>query len=89
MIQRQVTHPPGTFPLCKKCGHEPKHYVCAGRSSKDAFDLRTPAAERHLIECFCSGDECRTDLLPSFVAANIEWRDRFAVSQPARRKRVA
>ncbi len=91
MIQRQISHEAGTFPLCRKCSREPKHYLVTGRSTKDSFNLRIPPGERHLIECFCSGAECSTRLLPSFAAALIEWRDQFAIAPIAvgRRRRAA
>ena len=86
MIQRQVTHPPGTFALCKKCSREPRHYVASGHSTKDPIDVRLPSPDRHILECCCSGIECRTELLPSLAAANIQWRERFGIPQKRTRK---
>jgi len=91
MIQRQTHHPVGTFAACAICAREPKHYVVYGRCTRDPIDFTAPT-QRHIIECLCTGPDRRTALHVDFVAAAIEWRDRFstaAIGLKFARKRAA
>ena len=87
MLQRMITHPPGTFPPCKFCGHEPKHFAATGRCGNDPV-IVGHIGERHVLECFCHGTEQRTALHPRLDDATREWRDRFAISALALKQRA-
>jgi hypothetical protein len=73
-----ISHSTGTFPVCKYCGQEPKHYVATGRCRTDPI-LVGAIGERHVLECFCQGAEQRTALHPRLTEAMREWRDFYSV----------
>jgi len=81
-----ITHPQGTFPVCKVCHREPKHYITTGRCGADPIIAGT-IGERHILECFCRGAEQRTALHPRLVDAEREWRDCFAITAIALKSR--
>lgn len=87
MLQRMISHPAGSFPVCKSCGHEPKHYLAIGRCRSDPI-LAGIIGERHVLECFCVGAEHRTALHPRFEDAKRQWRDHFSVRSLALRTRT-
>lgn len=80
MIQREIRHPPGSFPNCIACGREPKHIEGHGSHSREAFDIRHPTGERHQLECRCG---VRTAWCPSLALAINQWRLHFAIAQMA------
>lgn len=53
MIERQQTHPVGTFPPCTTCGQEPRHFIGAGRSQHEPINVLKPAGQTHLLRCRC------------------------------------
>ena len=71
MIQRQITHVAGTFPLCLSCGREPHHYTAHGSTSHENA-LFAALAERHQLECPC---ERRTGWCATLTDAVRTWNE--------------
>jgi hypothetical protein len=71
MMQRQITHAPGTFAACANCKKEPRHFVAHGSTQHEdpAFTART---ERHQLECSC---ERRTGLCNTLGDAMRVWSE--------------
>lgn len=84
MIQQQIKHDSGTFPVCTNCGHEPRHIRGRGSHSREAFDVRHPTGERHQLECRCG---VRTPWLSSLALALNHWRLHFALPDMASARR--
>lgn len=76
MLQRQVRHDTGTFPVCNVCGHEPRHIEARGTHSGEAFDVCHPTGTRHALECQCGA---RTPWLGELSLATAQWAEHFAV----------
>lgn len=72
MIQRQRSHPEKTFPICKDCAREPRHFVIGGASYSSG-----QSPEKHMLECRC---HCTGKFNNSDDAIR-EWRQVFAVAQ--------
>jgi len=72
VIQRQQTHTAGTFPICKDCHREPRHFVIGGASYSTGM-----SSEKHMLECRCH----RTGKFQKVDDAVREWRQVFAVAQ--------
>lgn len=51
MMQRQITHPPGTFSACACCRKEPRHIQASGRTSREA--VFSSFGDRHQLETAC------------------------------------
>ena len=75
MIERQKSHKPGTFPICRDCQKEPRHFVCGGGMYASGM-----SSEKHFLECRCGN---RTMKYADFAIASRDWRDLFGVSVPA------
>lgn len=71
MMQRQITHPAGTFAVCAGCRKEPRHYTAHGGASHEdpAFSVRE---DRHQLECRC---ERRTGWCNSLAEAMHRWQE--------------
>lgn len=63
-MQRQQSHPSGSFPACRHCGHEPRHIM----------DARRRPIGGHLMSCSC-GDTGKYDTLADALTA---WRQHHA-----------
>jgi hypothetical protein len=77
MIQRQQSHPAGTFAACSSCKREPRHFIAAGSCSREPIDVRAGGpGERHTLECSrCGRTTARHASLP---AAINEWGAAYA-----------
>ena len=51
MIQKQITHPAGTFSACACCRKEPRHIRSSGRTSREA--VFSSFGDRHQLETAC------------------------------------
>ena len=72
MIQRQKTHPKGTFSHHAACGAEPRHFICQGATSREpARPMQGGYGERHALECCACGT--RTALHATLDRAVAEW----------------
>lgn len=69
MIQRQVTHPAGTFAACASCGKEPHHYVGSGSTLREPVRFAV-ITDRHQLGCACHRT---TGWLPTLTAAQRAW----------------
>lgn len=74
MIQRQKKHPAGTFPACRECGQEPRHFAIGGGIATASGSASTT---RHMLECRCG----QTGRFPALDAAVRDWRTTRAESQ--------
>lgn len=72
MIQRQRSHPETTFPPCKDCAREPRHFVIGGSMFASGI-----SPEKHMLECSCH----HTSKFNRFEDAVREWRQVFAIAQ--------
>lgn len=90
MIQRHISHPPGTFGRCD-CGREPKHIEIAGSHSLEPIGLSR--GQRHMLQCPPCGRS--TGRYPTLTAAIDEWGAAYAQAPlplrvvPARKARAA
>lgn len=78
-LQRQRSHPKGTFLVCRTCNAEPRHIVSGGGVSYGMSDGQACAhysKELHSFECRCQN---RTQKYPREFEAEREWNERFAV----------
>ncbi|HET7163056.1 MAG TPA: hypothetical protein VFI32_10350 [Rhodanobacteraceae bacterium] len=75
MLQRQVRHDAGTFPLCNQCGNEPRHIEARGSHSGEEFSVSKPTGTRHALECRCGA---RTPWLGNLSLAIARWGEHFA-----------
>ena len=75
MLQRQVRHDAGTFPICNQCGHEPRHIEARGSHAGETFDVSKPTGTRHALECRCGA---RTPWLGTLSLAIARWSEHFA-----------
>lgn len=78
MIQRQTTHPTGSFEACAGCRREPRHYVAIGSVSHED-PVFSPKGERHQLECAC---ERRTGWCNTLVEAMRIWSELGATLPP-------
>lgn len=78
MIQRQTTHPTGSFDACAGCRREPRHYVAIGSVSHED-PIFSPKGERHQLECAC---ERRTGWCNTLVEAMRIWGELGATLPP-------
>jgi len=69
MIQRQITHPSGTFAACSTCKKEPRHFMAIGSTSQESSAF-SALSERHQLECVC---EHRTGWRHSLADALHIW----------------
>jgi hypothetical protein len=92
-MQRQVTHPAGTFTACHECKREPRHVAVDGRTNREAGQpgalLLQVRQVRHRLSCGCGRS---TGLAPTLEAAVIDWDNRYSQIQldlaPPTRSRV-
>lgn len=75
MIQRQIRHDPGTFPVCATCNHEPRHIQAQGSLSTERRDVLPPGGLRHRLECHC---DARMAWCDSLAQAETHWRRHFS-----------
>ncbi|GLQ97829.1 hypothetical protein [Dyella mobilis] len=78
-MQRQVTHPAGSFAACTNCGKEPHHYRAHG-SARDEAAAFAVLAERHQLECACEQRTGWCDSLAEAVRAWEEWCQSLSAS---------
>lgn len=52
MMQKQITHPRGTFSACACCRKEPRHFFSAGQLSREPVRFST-VGDRHQLESAC------------------------------------
>jgi len=69
MMQKQVTHTPGTFAQCNDCRREPKHFVAHGARSTEDIAFKA-VSDRHQLECRCGS---RTGWCDSLAKAETKW----------------
>ncbi|MBE1162398.1 hypothetical protein [Dyella acidiphila] len=70
MMQRQITHPQGSFAACAGCRKEPRHFTAHG-SARDEGPAFSVMGERHQLECCC---ERRTGWCDSLAGAVLRWQ---------------
>jgi hypothetical protein len=89
MIERTSTHPAARFAQCRQCGHEPRHIIAVGRTSREPVQF-IASGQRHHLECRCGA---RTAKYPTLTHAETEWGADYAqLALPlriARRRKVA